>query len=167
MLLLLLCALILGIDLKIRKAELSDAAVIADFNVRLAAESEALRLDPAIVAAGVHALLLDPAKGVYFVAETESMVVGQLMITYEWSDWRNANIWWIQSVYVREDFRGRGVFRKLFDYLQGEARRQEGVCSLRLYMHADNSPARQTYEKLGLQRTHYEVYEREVENGGP
>jgi ribosomal protein S18 acetylase RimI-like enzyme len=148
-----------GIEIKIRKAELADAALIADFNIKLAAESEGLRLDPACVAQGVRALLLDPAKGVYFLAEIDGAVVGQLMVTYEWSDWRNANIWWIQSVYVREEARGKGVFRWLFNHLQSAAGEQKGVCSLRLYVHSENAAARRTYEKLGMKRMSYEVYE--------
>jgi len=159
-------ALLLGIEheIKIRRAELSDAAVVADFNVRLAAESEGLHLDPACVAAGVDAVLRHPAKGIYFVAESNGAVVGQLMITYEWSDWRNANIWWLQSVFVKEEFRRQQVFRKLFHHLERLAREQKDVCGLRLYMHADNLRARQTYEKLGMKATRYEVFELELEN---
>jgi len=92
-------------ELKIREAALSDAPVIADFNLRLADESEGLRLEPVTVQAGVTAELTDPTKGIYYVAEVEGAVVGQLMITYEWSDWRNGTIWWIQSVYVKPEFR--------------------------------------------------------------
>jgi GNAT superfamily N-acetyltransferase len=156
----------LGIEteIKIRKAELSDAAVVTDFNVRLAAESEGLQLDPACVAAGVDAVLRDATKGIYFVAEAEGAVVGQLMITYEWSDWRNGTIWWLQSVFVREDFRRRQVFRKLFHHLERLAREQKDVCGLRLYMHGDNQRARQTYERLGMKATCYEVFELEIGN---
>jgi GNAT superfamily N-acetyltransferase len=146
----------------IRKAELRDAAVIADFNLRLAEETEQLRLDPECVAVGVAAILKDPAKGLYFVAEAEGTVVGQLMITYEWSDWRNGNIWWLQSVYVKPEFRGQGIFRALFDELERRARSQPGVCCLRLYMHADNDRARQSYEKIGMLHTKYEVFEKEL-----
>src|SRR5689334_19875616 len=98
--------------MKIRKAISSDAPVITDFNLRLARESEALELDLGTVTQGVAALFKDPSKGIYFVAETsETGMVGQLMITYEWSDWRNGTIWWIQSVYVKDEFRGAGVFK--------------------------------------------------------
>ena len=145
--------------MNIRQATLSDAPVIADFNIRLAEESEQLRLDASCVATGVAALLADAAKGVYYVVEVDGTVVGQLMITYEWSDWRNGTIWWIQSVYVREDFRGRGVFRALFKHLQGLALAAKEVCCLRLYMHGDNERARRSYERLGMKRTKYEVFE--------
>lgn len=149
--------------MKIRQAILSDAPMIADFNIRLAEESEQLRLDAGCVSAGVAALLAEAAKGVYYVAEADGTVVGQLMITYEWSDWRNGNIWWIQSVYVREDFRGRGVFRALFKHLQELALATKEVCCLRLYMHADNLRARRSYERLGMKRTKYEVFELDLE----
>jgi GNAT superfamily N-acetyltransferase len=140
---------------------LQDAPIIARFNLRLAAETEGLHLDPERVAAGVSALLGDPAKGVYYVAEAASQVVGQLMITFEWSDWRNGNIWWLQSVFVDPVFRRRGVFRLLFKHVQHLAQAQEGVRALRLYMHSENDRARRTYERLGMQRTAYEVFEQE------
>ena len=146
-------------ELKIRRANLADAPVIADFNIRLAEESEHLRLDPVCVAAGVAALLSDPAKGIYYVAERNGSVVGQLMITYEWSDWRNGNLWWIQSVYVKEEFRAQGVFKALFRHLENLAQTNHDVAGLRLYMHSDNERARKTYERAGMKNSHYEVLE--------
>jgi len=128
-------------------------------------ETEGLRLDPPLVKAGVSALLADPAKGIYFVAESSGMIAGQLMITYEWSDWRNGNLWWIQSVYVRQEFRRMGVFRGLFTHLEKLAREQPDVRSLRLYMHVDNFTARRTSEKLGMHQTKYEVFELEFDAG--
>ena len=151
-----------GMDIKIRMAVMADLPVIADFNVRLAEESEDLALDAARVEAGVRALLTDTAKGIYYVAEIAGDVVGQLMITYEWSDWRNGNIWWIQSVYVKPEFRRAGVFRALFHHLERLAKTQKDVCTLRLYMHAENTRARQSYERLGMTRTKYEVFELDV-----
>lgn len=130
-----------------------------EFNLRLAAETEDLKLDPAFVEPGVASLLADPAKGIYFVAHLKGTIIGQVMITYEWSDWRNGNIWWLQSVYVRQDFRQQGVFRKLFRHVENLARAREDVCGLRLYMHAENSRARQSYERLGMRHTAYEVFE--------
>jgi GNAT superfamily N-acetyltransferase len=138
---------------------LADAAVIAEFNLLLALETEDLRLDPDSVRTGVTALLADRAKGVYYVAEVDGMIAGQLMITYEWSDWRNGNIWWIQSVYVRQKFRRKGIFRQLFRFLESLARCQKDVCGLRLYMHAENRNARRSYENLGMHQTKYEVFE--------
>ncbi len=130
-------------------------------------ETEGLRLDAARVKIGVAAVLADPAKGIYYVAEVNETVAGQLMITYEWSDWRNGNLWWIQSVYVKQEFRRIGVFRALFKYLEDLARAQQDVRSLRLYMHADNSHARRSYEKLGMRQTKYEVFELEFEPISP
>ena len=127
--------------------------------MRLAQETEDLQLEPACVEAGVAALLQEPTKGIYYVAELNGQVVGQVMITYEWSDWRNANIWWLQSVYVNPEFRRRGIFRALFAHLEQLARSQTGICGLRLYMHADNSRARQSYLDLGMTHTKYEVFE--------
>jgi GNAT superfamily N-acetyltransferase len=137
--------------------------VVTEFNLRLALETEDLRLDPECVQAGVAALLADPAKGIYFVAEVGGAIVGQLMITYEWSDWRNGNLWWIQSVYVKQEFRRQGIFRLLFKHLETRARLDTGVRSLRLYMHVDNHTARSSYERLGMHRTQYEVFEMELD----
>ena len=115
----------------------------------------------------MEALLADPAKGIYFVAEVDGELAGQVMITYEWSDWRNGNLWWIQSVYVKSEFRRRGIFRKLFAHLETLARAQKEVRSLRLYMHADNSVARRSYERLGMRQTRYEVFESDFDSGVP
>jgi GNAT superfamily N-acetyltransferase len=153
-------------EIKIREAALSDAQLIAAFNLRLAEESEGLRLDAALVQAGVAALLTDPAKGIYYVAEAEGAVVGQLMITHEWSDWRNGNIWWIQSVYVKPDFRRAGVFRALFNHLRNLAQARKDVCSLRLYVHAENTRAHESYLRLGMTLTQYEVFELDVRQAG-
>jgi ribosomal protein S18 acetylase RimI-like enzyme len=153
-------------EIRIREAALADLPVIADFNVRLAQESEGLRLDAARVEAGVAAILKDPAKGTYYVAEVAGAVVGQLMTTYEWSDWRNGNFWWIQSVYVKLEFRRAGVFRALFHHLQSLASTRKDVCGLRLYVHEDNTRASQSYERLGMTRTKYEVFELDVRKDG-
>jgi len=125
----------------------------------MAWETERLKLDPEVLKQGVTTVLNEATKGVYHVAEANGAVVGQLMITYEWSDWRNGNLWWIQSVFVKEEFRGQGVFRALFEHLEDLARSSKGVAGLRLYMHADNATARQTYERLGMRHSEYEVFE--------
>ena len=151
-----------GIDTKIRPAQFTDAPSIAGFNLLLAAETEDLSLDPARVRAGVEALLRDSSKGTYYVAEFGGEVVGQLMITYEWSDWRNGNIWWIQSVFVEKRFRGKGVFARLFRYVRELACQRQDVAAIRLYMHHANQAARKAYETLGMRRTHYEVFELEL-----
>lgn len=151
--------------MNIRKAILKDAEIIAEFNVKLARESEALGLDLSTVTRGVTALLNDPAKGVYFIAEDESQVVGQLLITYEWSDWRNGNFWWIQSVFVKEECRGRGVFASLLEHVQRLAREQGDVCGLRLYVEQENERARRTYLKLGFEQKHYQIFECSIGEG--
>jgi ribosomal protein S18 acetylase RimI-like enzyme len=130
--------------------------------VALAKESENLVLDPARVKAGVAALLRDPAKGTYFVAEAGGAVVGQLLITHEWSDWRNGDFWWLQSVYVRSDCRRRGVFQALFVHVLARAQCQGDVAAIRLYVEKNNDPALKAYDRLGLKETHYHVLERLV-----
>ncbi|HZV33333.1 MAG TPA: GNAT family N-acetyltransferase [Verrucomicrobiae bacterium] len=146
--------------MKIRTALAYDIAVIADYNIKLALESEGLTLDPPTVNAGVAALLRDSSKGIYFVAEAAGgTVAGQLLITYEWSDWRNANIWWIQSVYVAPEFRGSGVFQALFQHVEKIARDSGEVWSLRLYMEKQNERARRAYQKMGMKEMSYEVLE--------
>jgi GNAT superfamily N-acetyltransferase len=146
--------------MRIRQAIPSDAPVIADFNSRLAWETEQLRLDPDTLRRGVEAILGDRTKGIYFVAEDpEAGVVGQLMITYEWSDWRNGDIWWLQSVFVREDFRRRGIFPALFRHTEQLARERGDVCCIRLYMDRGNERARKAYGNLGFEELNYEIRE--------
>ncbi len=151
------------IKIKIRPARSSDASAISAFNVRLAEESEGLRLDPARTAAGVKALLENPTKGAYFMAEAEEnsslKLVGQLLITTEWSDWRNGTFWWVQSVYVIDEFRGQGVFRSLYAHVRDLAKSRPDICGLRLYVDAGNARARNTYERLGMKKTNYEIFE--------
>ena len=129
----------------------------------MARETEGLQLDPQRVLAGVTALLGASEKGAYFVAEVEpdggQCIAGQLLITYEWSDWRNGSFWWIQSVFVPEKFRGQGIFRTLYEHVHELARTRQGVCGLRLYVDAHNRSAQRTYERLGLKRTNYEFFE--------
>lgn len=144
-------------NLIIRPARLTDADVICDFNRRLAKETENKNLDPAVLNAGVAAMLDDPRNGRYFVAEADGQVVGQLGITLEWSDWRNGNFWWIQSVYVASDARRHGVFRKLYEHLLGEARAQPNVIGVRLYVENHNEVAQATYRKMGMAMTGYQV----------
>lgn len=145
--------------MKIRKARSSDAAIITDFNVRMAQETENRRLNRPRVRRGVTALLKDDAKGTYFLAEEKGVVAGQLLITTEWSDWRNGNFWWIQSVYVAPEFRQRGVFRALYAHAHQLARSRRDVCGLRLYVGDDNTRAQRAYERLGLKASHYKFFE--------
>jgi GNAT superfamily N-acetyltransferase len=144
----------------VRRAVPADAPVVVEFNRRLALESEGKALDVAVLERGVRAGLADPRKALYFVAEEGGAVVGQIMLTFEWSDWRNGWIWWIQSVYVREDWRRRGVFRLLYEHVRDAAVADPEVIGLRLYVEHDNHVAQQTYLKLGMERTGYFVLER-------
>ena len=147
------------IKTKVRPARLSDAPFITKANASLAVETGGRRLSRARLAAGVKALLRDKSKGAYFIVEVGGEFAGQLLITREWSDWRNGHFWWIQSVYVLEQFRGAGIFRALFNHVHALATAQPDVCGLRLYMEAHNARARQAYEKLGLRQTDYQVFE--------
>ena len=146
-------------DLEIRPAEAADHATLVDFNIRLAWETEHKRLDSGLVGLGVMAVLTDPAKGRYFVAETRGIVVGQLMHTREWSDWRNGDLWWVQSVYIAPEVRGRGVFRRLYEHLRAEARSDGTVVGIRLYVEAHNAAAKETYRRIGLRDAGYQVME--------
>lgn len=146
-------------NLKIRPALPADTAIVAEYNCRLASETENLQLDLDRVNQGVGALIADPAKGTYYVAEVEGRVAGQLLITYEWSDWRNGNFWWIQSVYVTAEYRGRGIYKALYRHLHELAQQRGDVCGLRLYVEQANQSAQQTYQRLGMNKTHYDIYE--------
>lgn len=146
-------------NLTIRPATMSDADVICEFNRLMALETENKTLDPAALRPGVAAMLSDPHKGRYFVAIAEGEVVGQLGITLEWSDWRNGNFWWIQSVYVRKDARRHGVFRKLYEQVLVQARKESNVIGVRLYVEHENRIAQATYQKMGMEMTGYHVME--------
>lgn len=144
---------------EIRPAQFDDWSVIAEFNTRLAAETEGKRLEPGTIAEGVRALLSQPQHGRYFLACIDGRVVGQMMHTREWSDWRNGEIWWLQSVYVLSEFRQQGVFRALFSHLQGLAQASPEVIGLRLYVEEHNTRAQEAYLTLGLRRAGYTVME--------
>lgn len=151
--------------MKIKRATLEDARVISEYNGLLAEETEHKTLNRKVLLRGVRALLKNPKKGIYFVAESDGAIVGQLMITYEWSDWRNGNFWWIQSVYVTKEFRQRGVFRLLYEHVEGLAGKRKDVCGLRLYMEKENDRARNVYEKMGMKLTPYVLFEKEFVPG--
>lgn len=144
----------------IRLAEPQDAETIAEFNTRLAAETENKHLDPATIRTGVRALLADPHHGRYFVAVIDGKIVGQMMHTREWSDWRNGEIWWLQSVYIHSDYRRNGVFRALYRHLAELAEQSSQVVGLRLYVEEHNSKAIEAYQSLGLKLAGYAVMEK-------
>ncbi len=146
--------------LTIRPALAADAPVLAEYNRRLAFESEGKTLEPPVIAAGVAAGLADPLRCRYFLAEEAGVPAGLLMITPEWSDWRNGWLWWIQSVYVPPEARRRGVFRALYEHVYRLARANPEVIGLRLYVKEDNHPALETYRRVGMAPAGYLVYER-------
>lgn len=146
-------------ELVIRKAQPRDADAIAAFNSAMALETEGRALLGERIGAGVRRLLADASLGFYAVAEHEGEVVGCLMVTNEWSDWRDGLFWWIQSVYVAPPWRRRGVYRRLYQFVRELAAADPGICGFRLYVEKENAAAQRTYEALGMTRTDYLVYE--------
>lgn len=144
--------------ISIRKATIEDAQIIVDFQQKMAWETEQMTLAGDIVSKGVNAVFQKTNLGEYWVAEDSGNIVASLLITYEWSDWRNSIVWWFQSVYVLPDWRRTGIFRSMYLHIKGEADKQ-GVAGLRLYVESNNSRAQQTYEALGMQSEHYRMYE--------
>ena len=145
--------------MRIRLARPGDAQAIVEFNCAMALETEGKRLFPEVIGAGVRSLLKRPKAGFYLLAETKAEIAGVLMITKEWSDWRNGDFWWIQSVYVRPEFRRKGVYRRLYRHIQQMARKDPGVCGFRLYVERENRRALATYRALGMEKTRYLVFE--------
>lgn len=146
-------------DLQIRAAEWSDAAAIVDFQLRMARETESLELDRATLDRGVEAVFADPGKGAYWVAERDGGVVGSLLTTFEWSDWRDGVVLWIQSVYVTSEERGRGVYRALYEWVKRQVEESDRFKGIRLYVDRRNAAAQRVYERLGMSREHYELFE--------
>ena len=151
--------ILVSFEFVIRDANLADLQTVTRFNIWLAKETENITLDPNVVIKGVEQLLRDPAKGRYLVACRNQEIVGQLMHTYEWSDWRNGMIWWLQSVYVTLEYRRNGVFKSLFRYLKAEADANPEVVGLRLYVEHANEIAQQTYRDFGFLAGGYAVME--------
>jgi ribosomal protein S18 acetylase RimI-like enzyme len=146
-------------SLQIRRASEADADFIAQANAAMALETEGKRLLPEVIGAGVRRLLADPRLGFYLVAEAEGRRIACLMVTTEWSDWRNGQFWWIQSLYVQPDWRSRGVFRAMYAHLTEAAAAQPEVCGFRLYVERDNAKAQRIYLKLGMSETDYRLME--------
>ena len=136
-----------------------DVSFIVECQLKMAFETEALALDQATVAKGVEAVFDDPAKGFYIVGKTDDMQVSCLMITKEWSDWRNAWMWWIQSVYVDPDFRKAGIFSMMYDYIKGLVIENAKVSGIRLYVDKTNTRAQEVYNRVGMNGNHYSTFE--------
>jgi GNAT superfamily N-acetyltransferase len=145
-------------EITIRDATIGDLEQVARYNIDLAFETEGIRLDPGTVSKGVRALLEDPSKGRYFIAERDGAVIGQLATTFEWSDWRNGMYLWIQSVFVEAPHRKSGVFRALYRHVE-ERSRAPGMCGVRLYVHEHNDGAAAAYQRLGMVSPGYSVLE--------
>ncbi len=145
--------------LLLRRAKPADTEILAENNRATAWETEGRELDPIVARSGVEAVLNDPTKGLYLVAENTNGIVGQCMVTFEWSDWRCGFFWWIQSVYVRKDCRQRGVFSRLYRAVEDEARARNDVVGLRLYVDADNLTARRAYRFAGMHEARYVMFE--------
>lgn len=147
----------------IRIATSDDAVSLVAFNQAMALETEGKRLDPAKISAGVQAVFNDEKKGFYVVAEADSGLIGGLMVTYEWSDWRNKWFWWIQSVYILPEGRGQKLYSKMYAFVKQKAADADNVCGFRLYVENDNFHAQKVYETLGMASSHYLMYEEESE----
>lgn len=148
--------------MNIQIAQKKDAAALVEFNQAMALETEGKRLDSQILKSGVDAVFDDEEKGFYVVAEEDGEIIGGLMITYEWSDWRAGWFWWIQSVYVLPNRRGRGVYASLYQFVKEKALEAKNVCGFRLYVEQENAHAQKVYEKLGMEKSHYVMYEETI-----
>ena len=146
----------------IRQATHLDISTIVVFNIAMASETEDKALDPITLQQGVSEVLSNPVKGFYLLALFSETIVGQLMVTSEWSDWRNGYFWWIQSVYVKQDHRNRGVYKALNEEVLNSARLNGNVCGIRLYVDKDNTAAQQVYRNLGMSESNYDMYEIEL-----
>lgn len=145
--------------MRIRQANLSDKPVLKAFQKQMAYETEGLDLEDDLVSKGLEAILSDVTKGKYFVAEQDNNIIGCLMVTPEWSDWRNGTVWWIQSVFVKAEYRRKGIYRKLYQHIQDWVKENEEYKGIRLYVEKDNKIAQQVYSALGMDGEHYKLYE--------
>ena len=150
------------IKITIREATREDTESIVRFQEGMALETEGKVLDESLLRNGITAIFDSTQKGFYIVAEVGSVVVGSLLITYEWSDWRNATFWWIQSVFVDANWRRNGVYRSMYDYVVNVAKSRKDICGIRLYVERTNTIAQETYKDLGMTHSHYDLYETDI-----
>ena len=143
----------------VREATLDDAEMISNFQIAMAMETESFVLDKTTVSKGVKAVFEDEGKGKYFVAEKDSVVAGSLMVTCEWSDWRNKAVWWIQSVYIMPEYRGQRIFSKMYEKVRTIVESNTQVAGIRLYVDLTNHNAREVYKALGMNGEHYQLFE--------
>lgn len=150
--------------MNIRKAVAADLTDIVNFNQAMAMETEGLQLDTDTLTKGVSTLLENPAKGFYLVAEIDGEIAGSLMVTFEWSDWRAKDYYWIQSVYIRPEQRRKGIYSRLYQAVKDLATESGGAASFRLYVEQENANAQRTYEALGMEKSYYLMYEEKPKN---
>ncbi len=150
-------------NINIRIGELKDKEILVKFNIALAKESEGIKLSKEVVERGVESVLLNPNFGFYLIAEKDGNTIGSLMVTNEWSDWRNGMFWWIQSVYVQSDYRRKGIYTKLYNYVKKMASDKSDVLGFRLYVEKNNNTALTTYKSLGMKKTAYRLFEDIIE----
>jgi GNAT superfamily N-acetyltransferase len=148
--------------MNIRVARVEDTPALVDFNQAMALETEGKHLDSGVLRSGVEAVFGDERKGFYVVAEEDGRILGGLMITFEWSDWRNRWFWWIQSVYILPEGRGKKIYSALYDFVKEKARAQGNVYGFRLYVEKENLHAQKVYEKVGMESCYYLMYEEKI-----
>ncbi|WP_416308287.1 GNAT family N-acetyltransferase [Neptunicella sp. SCSIO 80796] len=146
-------------NVRIRKASLEDVQKLVEFNQAMALETEGKSLDSTTLTAGVETLIKRPEYGFYLVAEQNNSIAAGLLVTYEWSDWRNSLFWWIQSVYVTPEYRRQGLYSSLYQRVQEMANAEDNVCGFRLYVEKENTKAQQTYQALGMSECEYFMYQ--------
>lgn len=147
--------------MKIRRATIDDVNIIAEYNYNLAFETEDKKLNMEILEEGVRNLIKDENKGIYHVCEIDGKIIGQIMYTFEWSDWRNGTFLWVQSVYVNKNYRGKGVFKSLYNHIKSMCDSDDNICGIRLYVERENYVAQKTYSSLGMKECNYHIYEYE------
>ena len=143
----------------VREAKSNEADLIINFQISMAKETEDINLEHTIVAAGVQAVFSDPGKGKYYLAEFEGKVIACMLSTYEWSDWRNGTFIWLQSVYVKPGFRGKGVFRSMYEHIKALVSENDNLKGIRLYVFHTNESAQAVYRSLEMEDQHYRMFE--------
>ncbi len=143
----------------VRRANKADVPLIVAFNAAMAEETEGLSLDPIVLQRGVEEIFRNPQHGFYIVCEIDNVVHACLMITYEWSDWRNGQFWWIQSVYVQKEFRQQGLYKQMYEFIKTEVKKSKGIAGIRLYVDHNNDKAKEVYKKSGMKKSNYELFE--------
>jgi len=143
----------------IQKAKIEQASIIANFQIDMAWETEKYKLNPDTINKGIEAVFNNPELGQYYVAKIDGEIVASLLTTYEWSDWRNASVLWIQSVFVVKEFRRQGIFQAFYDHIKAIATQDESIGGIRLYVDKTNIPAQKTYSKVGMNGENYQLFE--------